>query len=618
MRINTNVSSLTAQENAINTNKNIQSSLEKLSSGLRINKASDDASGLSIADKLRTQVTSINQGVSNGNSAITLMQIADKSMAEQSNILDVVKAKLIQANTDTTSDEGRESIRKDIVKLLEQLDNIAEQTNYNGNTLLQTSQSDQGLSNSLSFQIGERETDVISNTSIQSNTVGLGSQVSHTSGDIIQASGTITVASEGTITFTGTNSSGSSALEKIELDGDVDTLELTAGMVITNADADTAAALDALGASKVTESGGTYTVTVAGDGDTLTLAHDTVEATVEINTSSDIGDTITVASGALIDNTDVTTGSTLADALADDTLFTEVSTGIYLAKSAQTIDINVGDSVDVTTLTEIVSGSSGGTFNAGDTITATAVTGGLLDNALTDTNLFTITTAGVYTVNDDFTAGSIFLGDGDSISIAQGNAVSLGFETTGLTTSGFAIDGDDLVRASTGSSILNLDFTTASGGAQYQASGEDALTFNVRADADGSSGTTVDFILEAGDIITFNDVDTTTGGTAGLSMDILESGNFYHLGGNEYQLKEDISSTGVGLGFGDTMTVERLVGGNSTPVPISGPTATTEIGEGSAASVIELTTDSSVDITNVDTTAGNVLTLTSDGTNAIN
>ncbi len=84
MIINTNVSSITAQEAATNTGKSISSALEKLSTGLKINKASDDASGLAIADKLRTQATSIDQGVANGNSAVTLLQIADKSMAEQS------------------------------------------------------------------------------------------------------------------------------------------------------------------------------------------------------------------------------------------------------------------------------------------------------------------------------------------------------------------------------------------------------------------------------------------------------------------------------------------------------------------------------------------------------
>ena len=70
MRINTNISSLTAQEAAVNTNKTLGTSLEKLSTGLKINKASDDASGLAIADKLRTQVTSINQGVDNGKQSI--------------------------------------------------------------------------------------------------------------------------------------------------------------------------------------------------------------------------------------------------------------------------------------------------------------------------------------------------------------------------------------------------------------------------------------------------------------------------------------------------------------------------------------------------------------------
>ena len=172
MRINTNVSSLTAQDAAANTNKTLTSSLEKLSTGLRINKASDDASGLAIADKLRTQATSINQGVANGNSAVTLLQIADKSMGEQSNILDTVKAKLIQANTDTTSTEGRSSISKDVKKLLEQLNNIAKQTNYNGRNLISDSAGTAG-STSHVFQVGEKATDTIKMAAVTANTKGL-------------------------------------------------------------------------------------------------------------------------------------------------------------------------------------------------------------------------------------------------------------------------------------------------------------------------------------------------------------------------------------------------------------------------------------------------------------
>ncbi|MCG3652186.1 flagellin [Aliarcobacter butzleri] len=185
MKINTNVSSLTAQEAASNTNKSITNSLEKLSTGLRVNKAADDASGLAIADKLRTQATSINQGIANGNSAVALLQITDKSMAEQSTILDTIKAKLIQANTDTTSVAGRTAIAKDITKLLQQLNNIGEQTNYNGTNLLQNARTTADASNmdnltaartakgGLSFQVGEGSSDLITTKTINSNVAGL-------------------------------------------------------------------------------------------------------------------------------------------------------------------------------------------------------------------------------------------------------------------------------------------------------------------------------------------------------------------------------------------------------------------------------------------------------------
>jgi flagellin len=175
MRINTNIASLNAQENSTNTNKSLSSSLEKLSSGLKINKAADDASGLAIADKLRTQASSLNQGISNATSASALIQIADKAMAEQSNILDTVKQKLIQASTSTTSTDGREAIRKDITKLLDQFDAIASQTNYNGVTLLQSSATDTAKADEFSFQLGEDKTfDVSMQSGYASNTAALG------------------------------------------------------------------------------------------------------------------------------------------------------------------------------------------------------------------------------------------------------------------------------------------------------------------------------------------------------------------------------------------------------------------------------------------------------------
>jgi len=174
MRINTNVSSLTALEANAQTNATLSNSLEKLSTGLKINKASDDASGLSIADKLRTQANGLNQAVANGNSAVTLMQIADKAMAEQSNILDIVKQKLIQAATATTSTDGIEAIGKDIQKLLSQIDNIASQTTYNGISLLQASAAGTSAASALIFQMGTTVADTIKGASgTQANLAGL-------------------------------------------------------------------------------------------------------------------------------------------------------------------------------------------------------------------------------------------------------------------------------------------------------------------------------------------------------------------------------------------------------------------------------------------------------------
>jgi flagellin len=96
-------------------------------------------------------------------------------MSEQSNILDIVKQKLIQASTDTTTDAGREAIRKDITKLLDQFDNIASQTNYNGITLLQSSATNDAKQDTLTFQLGEeKEFDVTMTATNASNTTHLG------------------------------------------------------------------------------------------------------------------------------------------------------------------------------------------------------------------------------------------------------------------------------------------------------------------------------------------------------------------------------------------------------------------------------------------------------------
>ena len=198
MKINTNVAALNAMESNSNTQRNLSSSLEKLSSGLRINKASDDASGLAIADKLRTQASSINQAMANGNSAVSLLQIADKAMAEQSNILDIVKTKLIQAGTGTTSSAGRTAIAKDVSKLLDQLNQIAVQTNYNGVQLLQSSTTVNATGSiALTFQMGEASTNTITSAAgVRANISGL-TLTSLKADSLASTSFTATMATDG-------------------------------------------------------------------------------------------------------------------------------------------------------------------------------------------------------------------------------------------------------------------------------------------------------------------------------------------------------------------------------------------------------------------------------------
>ncbi|MDF1881776.1 flagellin [Sulfurimonas sp. MAG313] len=135
-RINTNVASLNAQRNAAMTNRQLDNSLGRLSSGLRITKAADDASGLVIADSLRTQASSLAQAVRNGNDAIGIIQTADGALDEYSKILDTIKTKAVQAASDGQNTNSRQAIQKDIDRLMEELNIIATTTSFNGQKLL--------------------------------------------------------------------------------------------------------------------------------------------------------------------------------------------------------------------------------------------------------------------------------------------------------------------------------------------------------------------------------------------------------------------------------------------------------------------------------------------------
>ncbi|ENU2809115.1 flagellin A [Campylobacter coli] len=135
-RINTNIGALNAHANSVVNANELDKSLSRLSSGLRINSAADDASGMAIADSLRSQAATLGQAINNGNDAIGILQTADKAMDEQLKILDTIKTKATQAAQDGQSLKTRTMLQADINRLMEELDNIANTTSFNGKQLL--------------------------------------------------------------------------------------------------------------------------------------------------------------------------------------------------------------------------------------------------------------------------------------------------------------------------------------------------------------------------------------------------------------------------------------------------------------------------------------------------
>lgn len=167
-RINTNITALKANINTTKTSDKLTASLGNLSSGLRINKAADDASSMSIADSLRAQADSLGQAIANGNDAIGMLQTADNAMAEQIEIMEIIRVKSIQAANDSQTRQSRSAIQQDIMRLLEEFDNIANNTSFNGQKLLN------GNFTNKHFQIGaySNQTIDISIGNTLSNTLG--------------------------------------------------------------------------------------------------------------------------------------------------------------------------------------------------------------------------------------------------------------------------------------------------------------------------------------------------------------------------------------------------------------------------------------------------------------
>jgi flagellin len=147
--VRSNASSLNAQRNLMRTERSLGSVMQKLSSGLRINQASDDAAGLAISEKLRSQVRSLAQAQRNANDGISLLQTAEGALAEESDMLIRMRELAVQSANGTLGSDERAALHNEFSALRSEINRISSVTEFNGAQLI-----DGSLSGGVSFQVG--------------------------------------------------------------------------------------------------------------------------------------------------------------------------------------------------------------------------------------------------------------------------------------------------------------------------------------------------------------------------------------------------------------------------------------------------------------------------------
>jgi len=262
--INTNISSLNAQRNLNTSQNSLATSLQRLSSGLRINSAKDDAAGLAITQRMTSQIRGLNQATRNANDGISLAQTAEGALGEINNNLQRIRELAIQSANATNSASDRASLDAEASQLIAEITRVASQTSFNGLNLLD------GSFTSQAFQVGANANQTISVNSIaDSRATALGSNIlvaggtamSFTKAAAADLTGGNNVAAQTAMTVTTANG-GTSAAFTIAADSDAKAI---AAALNTNAASQgvTATATNSATLSGVTVAG-TYTFTLGG------------------------------------------------------------------------------------------------------------------------------------------------------------------------------------------------------------------------------------------------------------------------------------------------------------------------------------------------------------------
>lgn len=202
--INTNIMSLNSQRNLNASQNALQTSLQRLSSGLRINSAKDDAAGLAIAERFTSQIRGLDQAVRNANDGISLAQTAEGALAESGNILQRIRELSVQSANATNSASDRQALQSEVSQLVSELDRIASSTEFNGQKLLD------GTFGTAIFQVGANANQTIQATTGNFRTSNFGNHRVEGAGPSTEAAARINGE---TLTVT-----GSLGTEKISVD----------------------------------------------------------------------------------------------------------------------------------------------------------------------------------------------------------------------------------------------------------------------------------------------------------------------------------------------------------------------------------------------------------------
>jgi len=305
LTINTNVASLNAQRNLARSQGDLATSMERLSSGLRINSAKDDAAGLAITDRMTSQIRGLNQAARNANDGISLAQTAEGAMQESTNILQRMRELAVQAANATNSAADRAALQAEVNQLKTEMNRIANSTTFNGLKILD------GTFVSQQFQVGPNPNEVIG-FSIKSMAAddlgryyhdGVNTTAHQGTGSSVTANATPPAANTigaQTLTITGSKGVGTVSISAGATSWDIANLVTNAASTTgVTATARTEAVIDTLSAD------GVVTLTIGSGGNTATInasvtTTDLSELATVINDQSGTTGVTAVANGANI------------------------------------------------------------------------------------------------------------------------------------------------------------------------------------------------------------------------------------------------------------------------------------------------------------------------------